>query len=72
MNRQKVKKYTPDFKKLSKQIKKENKHSKCWKCEHFNGFWYDGVTYDCLIDGTLMWGDEVYCNLRSQDAKEEA
>ena len=48
--------YKPDFSKLRKKIKREQKAKLCWKCEHFKGFYFDGVTFDCAVDGdNQMW-----------------
>jgi len=51
-----------DFWFMRIKIKWDNRNSKCWKCKNFDGFYFDEYTYDCKRDGTLMWGDEEYCN----------
>lgn len=42
-------------------IRLENKDSICWKCKHFDGFYFDQITYDCKKFGTQMWGEVKSC-----------
>ena len=54
-----------DFWFMRIKIKWDNRASKCWTCEHFNGFYFDEVTYDCKEEGesrTLMWGEDYGCD----------
>jgi hypothetical protein len=45
-----------NFEKESKKIKKQFKQYSCWKCKFFQGFYFDGVTFDCNIEGyNCLW-----------------
>ena len=42
--------------KLRKKIKKEQEGMPCWKCKHFDGYYFDGVTFTCKVEGdNWMW-----------------
>ncbi len=41
----------PNFFKLRAEIKRDNKDAPCWDCKHFDGFYFDGVTFDCKVEG---------------------
>ena len=52
----KSERYKPDFPKLRKKIKRENKNKQCWSCKHFDGYYFDGITFDCRVLGdNQMW-----------------
>jgi len=58
-----------DFWFMRIKIKWDNRHSKCWKCYDFDGFYFDECTYNCKAHGVSMWGDEVYCETAPEDFK---
>jgi len=60
-----------DFWFMCIKIKWDNKNSKCWKCKHFDGFYFDEYTYDCKLMGTCVWGDEDSCEVEKVELNEK-
>jgi len=44
-----------DFWFMGIKIKWDRRKSRCWKCVHFDGYYFDEETYDCEINHCCMW-----------------
>lgn len=58
---------TVDFWFMRIKIKWDNRDLRCWKCKHFDGFYFDEVTYDCKKFGVCMWGMEEGCKYEEKE-----